>query len=206
MRADLKLIASWIEPGSRALDLGCGSGDLLDALKKKGVTSSGIEIQEHKAARCIARGLSVIHGDIDEEVRDYPDQAFDYVVLSQTLQQVRSPDRLIAEMLRIGRRGVVSFPNFSHYDNRCQLFFKGRAPVSRELPYDWFDTPNIRVITIKDFRRFCDRFGFRVARQAALGRGGLELAGRSVRLLPNLLAAYGVFLLEARSEGDADLA
>ena len=206
MRADLKLIASWIEPGSRALDLGCGSGDLLDALKKKGVTGSGIEIQEHKAARCIARGLSVIHGDIDEEVRDYPDQAFDYVVLSQTLQQVRSPDRLIAEMLRIGRRGVVSFPNFSHYDNRCQLFFKGRAPVSRELPYDWFDTPNIRVITIKDFRRFCDRFGFRVARQAALGRGGLELAGRSVRLLPNLLAAYGVFLLEARSEGDADLA
>lgn len=169
MRFDLKIIASWIEPGSRVLDLGCGEGDLLYFLKKhKGIVGTGIERVEAKAAQCIERGLSVLQGDINKEVLDYDDHTFDYVILSQTLQQVYDPANLIKTLLRIGKRGIVSFPNFSHWRIRLQLLIKGYAPVTKQLPYEWYDTPNIRVITIKDFRKFSKDVGFNILKEVAI--------------------------------------
>jgi methionine biosynthesis protein MetW len=196
VRYDLSIIASWIEPGSSVLDLGCGSGRLLRTLTStKSVRGTGIERDEDKVTRGIEKGLSILHGDINEEIRDYPDGHFDYVILSQTLQQVFDPARLIREMLRVGRRGVVSFPNFAFYRIRGQLLFRGRAPISRELPYEWYDTPNIRCITIRDFRRFCRREGFAIARETAVRTPHHHEQGVVVRFLPNLLATYGMFLL-----------
>jgi methionine biosynthesis protein MetW len=196
MRFDLQVIASWIDPGGTLLDLGCGSGDLLHALnEQRRVAGTGIEIQEEKVLRCIEKGLTVIHGDIFEEIRDYPDGSFDYVILSQTLQQVYEPDKLIREMLRVGRKGIVSFPNFSHWRNRMQFFFLGRAPVSKELPYQWYDTPNIRVIPIADFHRFCRTAGFRVLRSTSIRTHHHDVHGRVIRFLPNLLATYGIFMI-----------
>ena len=203
MRFDLQVVASWIEEGSRLLDLGCGAGDLLHFLQEnKGVKGTGIEIEEEKVSRCIGKGLTVLHGDIFEEIRDYPDGVFDYVILSQTLQQVFEPDKLIREMLRVGRRGIVSFPNFSHWRNRAQFFFLGRAPVSKELPFQWYDTPNIRVIPISDFIRFCRRSGFRILRSTAIRTHHHDVRGKVIRFLPNLLATYGVFMIgKAESAG-----
>lgn len=196
MRYDLSVIASWIEPGAKVLDLGCGTGDLLAHLKsEKDVRGTGIELDEDKVSRGIARGLTVLHGDIREEVLDYPDGMFDYVILSQTLQQVYEPAELIAHMLRIGKKGIVSFPNFAYYRIRFQLLFRGRAPVSRELPYHWYDTPNIRVITINDFRKFCEKSGFRVLNGAAVSSQHHHEQGMRVTFLPNLLATYGIYQL-----------
>ena len=150
MRFDLHLIASWIKPGARVLDLGCGEGSLLDYLiQNKNAVGSGIEQNESRVAKCIEKGLSVIQGDINQEVHDYPDDSFDYVILSQTLQQVYAPDDLIRAMLRIGKMGIVSFPNFSHWRVRMHRLMTGYAPVTKQLPYQWFDTPNIRVITLR---------------------------------------------------------
>ena len=199
MRYDLSIIASWIEPSSTVLDLGCGSGDLLHILSvDKGVRGTGIEREEGKVSQGIEKGLSILHGDINEEVADYPDGHFDYVILSQTLQQVYDPARLIREMLRVGKRGIVSFPNFAYYRIRAQLLFRGRAPVSRELPYEWYDTPNIRVITIRDFRRFCRKEGFAIERETAVSTPHHHKKGAVVTFLPNLLATYGMFLLSRR--------
>jgi methionine biosynthesis protein MetW len=196
MRYDLQIIASWIEPGSKVIDLGCGEGDLLQHLiALKGVQGTGIEINEEKVARCIEKGLSVLQGDINAEVHDYPEGSFDYVILSQTLQQVYEPDHLIRAMLRIGQKGIVSFPNFSHWQIRLQLLFTGYAPVSRQLPYQWFDTPNIRVITLKDFRKFVHGVGLTVLREAAIDTHTQDRYGSIVRFLPNLRATYGIFMI-----------
>lgn len=199
MRYDLQIIASWIEPGSKVIDLGCGEGDLLQHLiARKGVQGTGIEINEQKAARCIEKGLSVLQGDINAEVHDYPEGRFDYVILSQTLQQVYQPDALIHAMLRIGRKGIVSFPNFSHWQMRLQLLFRGHAPVSRQLPYQWFDTPNIRVITLKDFRKFVHDVGLRILKEAAIDTHSEDRYGSIVEWFPNLRATYGIFMIGAR--------
>jgi len=196
MRFDLKTIASWIEPQSRILDLGCGSGELLMHLQEeKDVRGTGIEMNEDKVAEGIVSGLSIIHGDIHTEIIDYQDKVFDYVILSQTLQQVLKPAQIIKEMLRVGTKGIVSFPNFSHYKNRLYFFAKGRAPISRELPFEWFDTPNIRVIPIKDFRRFCAVFGFRILKETAISTEHHDERGRVVHVFPNLLATYGIYML-----------
>lgn len=196
MRFDLQIIASWIEPGSKVLDLGCGEGDLLHFLQEdKRVLGTGIEIVEAKVARCIERGLSVLQGDINEEVLDYEDDAFDYVILSQTLQQVYEPAKLIQSLLRIGRKGIVSFPNFGHWSIRLQLLVRGHAPITKQLPYEWYDTPNIRVITIKDFRRFSKRVGFKILKEVAINTDQYDRRGGIVKFLPNLRATYGIFLI-----------
>lgn len=196
IRYDLDLIASWIAPGSRVLDLGCGQGELLERLyATKQVRGFGVERDESRAAAGIARGVSILQGDIAQEVTGYPDQSFDFVVLSQTLQQVPEPMPLIREMLRIGRKAVVSFPNFAHWRCRCQHFFLGRAPVTPELPYDWHDTPNIRVIAFKDFISFCNRYGFPILEAAAVKTDPASGGGVVLSWLANLRATYGIFLL-----------
>ena len=196
MRFDLRIIASWIEPGSKVLDLGCGEGDLLYFLRgNKKVDGTGIEQVEAKVVQCIEKGLSVLQGDINEEVMDYPDNTFDYVILSQTLQQVYEPAELIQSLLRIGRKGIVSFPNFSHWRVRLQLLTTGYAPITKQLPYDWHNTPNIRVITLRDFRKFSRDVGFQILREVAINTNSEDKVGNIVEFLPNLRATYGIFLI-----------
>ncbi len=194
LRYDLKIIASWIAPGSKILGLGCGEGDLLHWLKReKQVVERGIEIKESKVVKCIEKGLSVLQGDINEEIEDYPDNTFDYAICSQTLQQVYEPAALIQSMLRVAKMGVVSFPNFGHIKVRCHLAALGCAPVTKELPYSWHDTPNIRVLSLDDFKHFADQTGFKILKKAAINTKGFQ--GKSVTFLPNLFAAYGIFLI-----------
>ena len=196
LRFDLMVIASWIGKNSRVLDLGCGEGELLMYLQThKQVMGSGIDNREENVFKCIEKGLSVIQGDINTEVADYPDFSFDYVILSQTLQQVYAPSELIWSLLRIGKKVIVSFPNFSHWRARFQLLFTGYAPVTPQLPYEWYNTPNIRVITLKDFRKYAKKIGFDILKQAAIATGREVDQGKIVRFCPDLLASYGIFLI-----------
>ena len=201
MRYDLQIIASWIEPGARVLDLGCGEGDLLHYLEKnRQVVGTGIERVESRVAHAIEKGLSVLHGDINAEILDYADHSFDYVILSQTLQQVYEPAALLQELLRVGSRGIVSFPNFSHWRIRLQLLFKGYAPISKQLPYEWYDTPNIRVITLKDFRKFSKEVGFKILKEVAINTNSQDKRGSIVGMIPNLFATYGIFMIGKRKK------
>jgi len=196
MRYDLQIIASWIEPGSKVIGLGCGEGELLYHLKHhKQVSETGVELIESRVAECINKGLTVIQGDINEEVKDYSDDTFDYVVLSQTLQQVYEPLTLVREMLRIGRKVIVSFPNFGHWFVRLQLLFTGHAPMTPQLPYQWYETPNIRVLSIKDFRTFAKEVGFSILKEATINTDREDKTGNYVALMPNLRATYGIYLI-----------
>jgi methionine biosynthesis protein MetW len=199
-RFDLKVIASLIEGNAKVLDLGCGEGDLLLLLQtQKNVTGTGIEKNEENIAKCIEKGLSVIHGDINAEVKDYPDLSFDYVILSQTLQQVFEPSELIRTLLHIGKKVIVSFPNFSHWRIRLQLLLTGYAPVTAQLPYQWHNTPNIRVITLKDFRKFARDIGFHIFKEIAINLNQeANQGGKIIRWFPDLFAAYGIFMIGNR--------
>lgn len=197
IRFDLQVIADWIEPCSKVLDLGCGRGDLLAFLDEtKHIDGTGIEMDKEKAAYCITRGLSVLQGDLNEEVDDYPDKSFDYVILSQTLQQIFEPARLLYSLSRIGKRVIVSFPNFSHYSIRLQLLLNGVAPKNDQLPYSWYDTPNIRVITLADFRKFARDVGYTIVKEIAINTNSANSAGSIVRNFTNLRATYGIFVIE----------
>lgn len=204
MRFDLQIIASLISEKSRVLDLGCGKGELLKFLiDQKQVRGMGIEIDEHEVIECVEKGLTVLHGDIDSETRDFADASFDYVILSQTLQQVYDPERVINEMLRVGRTGIVSFPCFSHLAIKLQVLFKSRAPVTRELPYEWYNSPNIRVITLRDFRIFCARRGIRIIKEIAISSHHRDESGKVVGFLPDWFAKYGIFAV-TRPDGAQD--
>jgi len=196
IRFDLRIIAAWIEPGSKVISLGCGEGDLLHYLKQNNqIIGTGIDHNEVKVARGIERGLSILQGDINSEVLDYSDDFFDYVILSQTLQQIYEPAKLIQTMLRIGKKAVVSFPNFSHWRIRRQLLMSGYAPITPELPYEWYDTPNIRVITLKDFRKFAREVGFKILKEVAINTNSHGKTGTIVKTWANMRASYGIFLI-----------
>jgi len=197
IRADLELIAEMIEPGSRVLDVGCGDGALLDLLAHdKGAVPRGVEISQAGVNACVARGMTAIQGDADTDLKDYPSNAFDYVVLSQTLQATRQPRVVLEHLVRIGRRAIVSFPNFGHWRVRVRLLVDGAMPRSRALPETWYDTPNIHLCTIHDFRTLCAELGVTVERSMALNAEGHDKRIVTPRWA-NLLAEHGLFLLSA---------
>ena len=189
-RKEHSIIADLVADSSRVLDLGCGDGDLLAWLvKHKGVQARGVEIAQDKVRRCVEQGLSVFQGDLNESLADFPDACFDYVILSQTLQVVRQPLKVLREMRRVGRRIVVAFPNFGHWSVRFSLLWSGRAPRTRHLPYAWYDSPNIRVLTILDFEELLRQEGIRA--EKAFYLRGVQL----IRRWPNMRADSAIYLL-----------
>lgn len=194
-RVDLLLVADMVEAKSRVLDVGCGDGTLLRLLsEEKGVDARGIELSQRGVNDCVAKGLSVIQGDADTDLADYPDNAFDYVILSQTLQATRNPRTVLEHMLRIGRHAIVSFPNFGHWRIRYQVAFCGRMPLTRNLSCSWYETPNIHFCTIRDFISLVNEIDARIERGVALDRFGAPLR-YSEPWIWNFFGEQGVFRL-----------
>jgi len=186
-RPDYAAIAGWVSMGSSVLDLGCGDGSLLRYLREsRRVAGYGVEIDDDSVLACAKNGVNVIQGDLERGLSEFESRSFDYVILSQTLQAMRNSERIIADMLRVGREGIVTFPNFGYWKNRLQVI-GGRMPVSDNLPYEWHDTPNVHLCTIADFEGFCASHGVNILERKVLTRG------RPVALLPNLLGSLAVY-------------
>lgn len=190
IRPDQRAIVDIIEPGASVLDLGCGQGELLAKLvEKKKVKAQGIEIDDEAILQCVTLGLNVFHDDIDRGLSEYADQSFDYVILNQTFQQVRKPDEVLQESLRVGRRVIVGFPNFASLSTRYHLGIRGRTPVTPSLPYEWHDTPNLHFFSTLDFLDYCKKRAMRIEKACYFAKN------RKVRLLPNLRADVAVYLI-----------
>ena len=189
-RADFAAIAGWVRPEARVLDLGCGDGSLLQYLKtQRSAIGYGVEIDPDGLLQCVKKGVNVVQGNLEHRLPAFADRSFDYVILSLTLQAVRSSERVVNEMLRIGREGIVTFPNFGYWRNRLQIF-RGHMPVSESLPYQWYNTPNIHLCTTTDFEDFCASRGVRILERVVMRNG------RPVRVLPNLLGSLAVYRFE----------
>ena len=192
-RSDFAAIAKWIKPNAQVLDLGCGDGSLLRYLRQaRGVTGYGIEIDDAKVLACVRNGVNVLQRDLETGLSEFESDSFDYVILSQTLQAVRHTEGVIREMLRVGREGIVTFPNFGYWRHRLQIL-AGRMPVSKELPYEWYDTPNIHLFTITDFEAYCGTHGVRILERLVMDNA------KPVNVLPNLLGSLAVFRFDAGS-------
>jgi methionine biosynthesis protein MetW len=198
-RVDLLRVAELVAPASRVLDVGCGDGELLRLLiEERNVDGRGIELSQQGVNDCVAKGLSVIQGDADADLVDYPNDAFDYVILSQTLQATRRPRAVLEHMLRIGRRAIVSVPNFAHWRVRAQLALLGRMPVTKGLPHSWYDTPNIHFCSIADFLALAREVGATIDKSAALDRLGRPLPAIWPKWAWNLAGEQAIFLLHRR--------
>lgn len=188
-----RAILDWVNQRSTVLDLGCGEGELLALLTRaKNIRAQGIEIDEQAIYQCVAKGLSVFHEDIDNGLPEYGDKSFDYVILYQSFQQVKKPDVVLKEALRVGREVIIGFPNFAHYGARLQLFFRGKTPVTSSLPYEWYDTPNLHFLSISDFIEYCHQRNIKITKTAFVGKKG------EIRIFPNLFALTGIFLISDR--------
>ncbi|MBA5778669.1 methionine biosynthesis protein MetW [Stappia sp. F7233] len=197
IRGDHMIVCDLVPEGGRVLDVGCENGTLLSLLvREKRVDGRGIELSQAGVNVCVARGLSVVQGDADRDLADYPDNAFDFVILSQTLQATREPKAVLQQLLRIGSNVIVSFPNFGHWKNRLQLLFRGRMPVTEYLPYSWYDTPNIHFCTIRDFVALCEEVDAKVEKAVALDRMGRKMGFSAPWWVWNLLGEQAIFLLK----------
>jgi methionine biosynthesis protein MetW len=189
-RLDYQTIINLVTPNTRVLDLGCGNGELLALLRdQKKTRGVGIELSEEAIYQCVEKGLNVVHCDIDNELSDYADKRFDYVILYESLQQVLHPERVILEALRVGKKVIVGIPNFCHLYGRYQVFFHGKVPVTKELPFQWHDTPNLRFLSLKDFRNFCKERKITIEHQIGLSNN------THVACCPNVFAHVGIFEL-----------
>jgi methionine biosynthesis protein MetW len=201
MRVDLRIIAGFVTPGARVLDVGCGDGTLMELLaREKDVDSRGIEISQKGVNETVTRGLSVVQGDADRDLGFYPDKAFDFAILSQTLQATGNPRTVLEEMLRIGRKVIISFPNFGHWRIRRQFVFQGRMPITKNLPYSWYDTPNIHFCTIRDFVTLADEVGASIEQAVALYGNGGRISRSAPWTIWNLFSEQAVFVM---SDGSA---
>jgi methionine biosynthesis protein MetW len=195
LRPDLALIASLIPDNTKVLDAGCGDGSLLAALKQRGIEGRGIELDPALVQEAVARGVSVIQGDMGDDLRDFPTGSADYVVLSHSLQMLRDPSETLRQILRIGNHAIVSVPNFAHWRNRIALGLHGRVPVTKVLPYQWYDSPNIRFFTLVDFMVLCEELGFTIEKRLMVRYGGAPARFTGHGIFANLLGEQGVFLL-----------
>lgn len=195
-RVDFDVIASLVQPQTRVLDVGCGNGSLLELLiERKKIDGRGVELSQEGVDLCMARGLSVIQGDADSDLIYYPDQAFDYVILSQTLQATRNPKNVLDNLLRIGKHVIVSIPNFGYWRVRASLLFRGRMPITKELPYSWYDTPNIHFCTIEDFLDTVRELNGNIEERVVLKRSGERVSFRLPEAALNMFGQQAVFLL-----------
>ncbi len=195
LRPDLDIISQWIKPGSRVLDLGCGDGTLLAHLwSTRQVIGYGLEIDPAKIVKSVAADVNVIQSDLNKGLSDMNDNTFDYVVLTQTLQAVQHPDKLLSEMLRVGRECIVTFPNFGYWLNRIQVALGGRMPVSRNLPDEWFNTPNIHLCSVRDFEQLCNNQGITLLQRSVVDH--LHNTSTLMRLWPNLFAEFALFRIQ----------
>ncbi|MEM2968703.1 MAG: methionine biosynthesis protein MetW [Candidatus Bathyarchaeia archaeon] len=200
VRLDYQIILNWIGTGSSVLDLGCGNGALLTLLiKLKDVQAQGIEINENAVRECVAKGLNVFQQDIDTGLSEYADKSFSYVILNQTLQQVKNPSFVLKEALRVGKKVIVSFPNFAHYSVRVSIFFRGKVPVTPALPYEWYNTPNLHFLSITDFKNYCKKKNITIKDEA------FTAGNKKIMLLPNLRAEFGFFLLSNKLKNSKNI-
>lgn len=191
VRIDHKYILEMIEPNSHVLDLGCGDGKLLSLLSEhKNCRTTGIEIDEKQIYKCVERGVTVSHGDVDSGLQDYSDKRFDYVILNESLQEILYPEKVITEALRVGKKVIIGIPNFCNIVARFQIFFLGKVPVTKGLPYTWYNTPNLRFLSIKDFREFCQERQITIERERSIG------SKNEVFYCRNLLANIAIFLIK----------
>jgi methionine biosynthesis protein MetW len=192
-RLDHRIICNLVQPGESILDLGCGDGALMSLLvRERNASVQGIELDGEAVQLCVEKGLTVFQGDIETGLADFPDQAFDDVILNQSMQEVKTVDIIIEESLRVAKRAIVGFPNFAHISSRSTLFFKGKTPVTPSLPFYWYETPNVRFLSIRDFDDFCQSKGLRILQAVYLG------ADRVITCCPNLLARNAIYVLSKR--------
>ena len=197
MKSEYKIISNLITEGSKVLDVGCDDGTLMEFLKEtKDVNIRGIEISKQKVQTCISKGLTVIEGNAEYDLKQFPDNSFDYVVLGQTLQAFINPEIVIQELLRVGKKAVVTIPNFGHWKVRLNLLFKGTMPVTQTLPNDWYNTPNIHMCTIRDFFIFSKKMNFKIFKSLALMNKNVSTIDNSNLSIKNLFSELGIFLIE----------